>query len=266
MSVHTASLRGERAQNEDKHNVILNLNNKNKNMKNIDFLGIYDGHGGKFVSKFLSNELPQIFTDKRVEYPLHKGYINKMYTFLQDVLYKKYSIYSTNTGSAALVVSISNENNNNYINVINLGDSRCVLCRNNLAIPLTKDHKPNWPEEHNRIKKLGGNITFDNFDWRIKDLSVSRAFGDLDASPYISCLPDIFKYKVSNDDKFIILGCDGLWDVISSQDAVNFILDQSYNMENGSRINIDTNSAKLLAQYAIKKGSHDNVTIIIKYF
>jgi protein phosphatase 2C len=266
MSVHTASLRGERLQNEDKHNIILNSNGTDQNIKNVDFFGLYDGHGGKFVSKFLSNELPQMFIDKRVVYPLHKEYINKMYAYLQDVLKSKYSIYTTNTGSACLVVTISNENNNEYLNIINLGDSRCVLCRNNIAIPLTKDHKPNWPEEHARIKKLGGEIKYDDYDWRIKDLSVSRAFGDIDASPFISFEPDIFKYKVNKNDKFIVIACDGLWDVMSNQDVVNFVLNQSYNMENNIRINNDINCAKLLAQFAIDRGSHDNVTIIIKYF
>ena len=80
--------------------------------------------------------------------------------------------------------------------VYNLGDSRMILCKKSEAHVVTKDHKPNWPDEQTRIEKIGGKIYFDGFDWRIGDLSVSRAFGDLDNSPYISCKPDIFRYKI----------------------------------------------------------------------
>src|SRR5690606_39609294 len=49
-------------------------------------------------------------------------------------------------------------------------------------LPLTKDHKPNWPEEYQRIMALGGKVEFDGYDYRVGDLSVSRAFGDIDRS------------------------------------------------------------------------------------
>ena len=50
-----------------------------------------------------------------------------------------------------------------------------MLCRDNFAIPLTKDHKPDFPEEKARIQALGGEIKFDGADYRIRDLSVSKA-------------------------------------------------------------------------------------------
>src|SRR5436305_1930508 len=81
---------------------------------------------------------------------------------------------------------ISPKDGKYYINVINTGDSRCIICRDNLGIPLSKDHKPNWPEERYRIQQLGGKIYYDGDDYRIKDLSVSRAFGDIDAEPYVT--------------------------------------------------------------------------------
>ncbi|MEK7801575.1 MAG: PP2C family protein-serine/threonine phosphatase, partial [Pseudomonadota bacterium] len=136
----------------------------------------------------------------------------------------------------------------------------------NVGIPLTKDHKPNWPEETARIKALNGQIVFDGCDWRIKDLSVSRAFGDISAEPYVTCMPDIFRYKLTSEDKFMVVACDGLWDVLGTQDVTNYILETYYDISNGKRIGRNINVAKQLAKLAIDKGSTDNVTAIVVFF
>ena len=59
--------------------------------------------------------------------------------------------------------------------VANIGDSRAVLCREGKAIPLSTDHKPDLPSEHNRIEKAGGTITQGRING---SLNLSRAFGD----------------------------------------------------------------------------------------
>ena len=265
MDVHSVSLKGHRNQNEDKHNIILNINRKNKNIKDINFLSVYDGHGGKLVSDFLHKNLPYYFLNKKTNYPLKKEYVNKVYNHIQTSLRNKHKDYSYNSGSTCLVAINFKKDNSQYINVINTGDSRCVLCRNNFAIALSKDHKPHWPEENTRITQLGGNIYFDGDDWRIKDLSVSRAFGDIDASPFVTHNPELFRYKIDKSDKFNILACDGLWDVVSNQEAINFVLTNSYDNTLKKRINKKVNISKKLAEYAIKKGSTDNVTVIIGF-
>ena len=97
-------------------------------------------------------------------------------------------------------------------------------------------------------------------------MSVSRSFGDLDATPYITHIPEINKYKISMNDKFIVLGCDGLWDVLQNFEVVNYILSFT-TMENNKLKIIDNriNIAKSLSEYAIKKGTLDNVTVIILF-
>ena len=49
-------------------------------------------------------------------------------------------------------------------------------------------------------------LTVHAYDWRIKDLSVSKAIGDLDATPFLSHKPDLFRYKLDKNDKFFVLG------------------------------------------------------------
>jgi serine/threonine protein phosphatase PrpC len=265
MSIHSVSLKGKRPQNEDKHSIILNYDGRNRDDAPVDYFAVYDGHGGKFVSKFLSENLPQFFTDSRVVYPLKKDYVERVYSRFTEILKQKHFEYANQMGSTCLVAIRYKKNDGDYINVLNTGDSRCILCRNNLEVALTKDHKPNWPEEQYRIERLGGKIAFDGYDWRINDLSVSRAFGDLESAPYLTNYPDIFRYKLTPSDKFLVLACDGLWDVMSNQDVVNFILSGCYDMSTGKKINKNINIAKRLAEQAIMRGSTDNVSIIVVF-
>ena len=121
-----------------------------------------------------------------------------------------------------------------------------------------------WPEEKRRIEKMGGKIYFDD-DWRIKELSVSRAFGDISATPYVTHEPEIFRYRLDKNDKFFVLACDGMWDVLRNFEVVNYILLNCYDPVTNKRINKDKNISKALTELAIKKGSGDNVTAIVVF-
>lgn len=274
MNVHSVSLKGRRENNEDKHNIILNEDGHIPESKSVNYLAVYDGHGGKYVSKYLSMNLPKYFMDSAIEYPLTRKYILGIYDKIQSEFRTNHLKHTKHCGSTCLVLIHykSDKDAKYYINLMNTGDSRCIICRDNIAIPLSKDHKPNWPEERFRIESLGGNIYFDGYDHRIKDLSVSRAFGDVAAEPFVTHVPDIYKYKLEKNDKFIVLACDGLWDKLSNQEVVNFILSEAYepntinrkknkNDENG--VQEEINIAKRLGEYAIERGSGDNVTIVI---
>jgi len=261
MNVHSVSLRGGRNQNEDKHDIKINIGDTDNKLGRINYYGVYDGHGGKEVSQYLFDNLSKYFMPKDVKYPLTKEYVIKIYDHLQNNLGR--TEYAYHTGSTALVAVQFKYLNQNYLNILNTGDSRCILCRDNIAVSLTKDHKPSWPEERARIEQIGGKITFDGFDWRIKDLSVSRAFGDIDSTPFVTHRPDIYRYKLDKYDKFFVLACDGLWDVLSNQDVANFVLDYCYDITTNTRINKEINIAKKLGEYAIRKGSGDNITIIV---
>ncbi len=264
VKVYSTSLKGLRPQNEDTHVILENISGTDNTKNKVNFYCVFDGHGGKQVSQFLKKSLPIFFVDSRIQYPLANRYVINVYDHLQEKL--KLSPFSKGTGSTALVVVHFKVNNDNYLNIVNTGDCRCLLCRDNFAIPLTKDHKPNFIEEKIRIQKLGGNVVFDGYDWRIKDLSVSRAFGDVDATPFVTHRPDIFRYKINKNDKFIVIGCDGLYDCLSNDDIVNFVLLNCYDATLKKRINQNINIAKRLGDYAISNGSTDNVSVIVVFF
>jgi len=266
MSIHTTSIIGKRDKNEDKIITITNIDNSDPTKSPINFFCIFDGHGGNGVSKILADSFPKIFLNKELySHPYKIRFINEIFSSVQELLRTKYTNIATNSGSTCLACSMFKYKKNKYIQVINVGDCRCVLCRDLMAIPITKDHKPNWPEEKLRIEKLGGKIIFDGFDYRIDDLSVSRAFGDLTSQPYVAPIPDIFNVRLKKEDKFIVLACDGLWDIMSNQDVVNFILINFYDLKTGKRLDGRINIAKQLAEYAVKKGSTDNISIILVF-
>jgi serine/threonine protein phosphatase PrpC len=266
MTYFIYSLQGRRESNEDQHYVFENLNGQDKSKAKLNLYCVFDGHGGKLVSKYLRDNLPDYFTYKDCEKNLSDKnmatkYFKKVFDKLQEVLeinHPKASAYCGSTCNICIITKPKNKENN-YIYVANLGDSRSVISKKgNIAKSLSIDHKPNLPKEKERIQKLGGSIRYDGSDWRVNDLSLSRAFGDNDSKPYVSHRPDIFKHKVLKEDNFLVVGCDGLWDVLSNQLVCDYIRKLKENNYKG-------NYAKKLAEYAFEKGSYDNISVIVKF-
>lgn len=121
------------------------------------------------------------------------------------------------------------DNANKLIYFANAGDSRVVLCKKGLAYPMSIDHKPELENEKNRIIKAEGFIK----DGRVKgNLNLTRGLGDLEyknnpklapEDQMITANPDIIKEELSKDCDFIIIGCDGIWDCLSNQQACDFV-------------------------------------------
>lgn len=269
ITVYPASQQGKRPSNEDVEVTINNLNEYglaiDKKYAPIDIFIICDGHNGKQVSTYIAEQLARKFMNKTMNYPIGKKMVKDIYDKIQLDLIKNVST-SNIAGSTAITLIRYNYLGKEKIQIFNVGDCRAVMCKDGLAIPLTKDHKPHWPEETERLKNiitlynLPDKIGFYDGDWRIHGLSVSRSFGDIDSTPYITHQPDSFSYILSAKDKFIILACDGLWDVMENHEAVNFVLEKI--KYGDARENI----ALQLAKRAIDKGSTDNVSVVIIKF
>lgn len=292
INCHKTSQQGRRESNEDVESCSLNLLNdgyaENSEYAPIDFFIVCDGHGGDSVAKYVVPTMQKMLMKKNLIYPLTKNYINKIYETVQESLIKHPRKIARMCGCTALVlVRFIDKYHKECIQVINLGDCRAVLSKDGLAIPLTKDHKPFWSDEKHRIDMVnlqyGRNerVHFDAGDWRIGDLSVSRSFGDLDNTPYVTHIPDSYIYALDKNSEFIILACDGLWDVLENHEAINFVRDhinnnniEYYNIKSyRNSIGYPSNAvykskciARKLASYAIARGSSDNISIIIIFF
>jgi protein phosphatase 1G len=129
------------------------------------------------------------------------------------------------TGCTACAVAI----HEGKIICANAGDSRAVLSRKGVAYPLSVDHKPELEVEINRIEKAGGWVS----DGRVKgNLNLSRSLGDLEykqnkkipaEQQMITAYPDIHVEEFTDDCEFMVLGCDGIWDCKTNQEAVDFV-------------------------------------------
>ncbi|MCL7027234.1 hypothetical protein MKW94_011341 [Papaver nudicaule] len=132
------------------------------------------------------------------------------------------------SGSTACVAIIRN----NQLVVANAGDSRCVISRKGQAYNLSRDHKPELEVEKERILKAGGFIHAGRVNG---SLNLARAIGDMEfkqnkylpaEKQIVTASPDINTVELCDDDDFMVLACDGIWDCMSSQQLVDFIHEQ----------------------------------------
>ncbi|CAM9143208.1 unnamed protein product [Choristocarpus tenellus] len=113
--------------------------------------------------------------------------------------------------------------------VANAGDSRCVVSRKGVSIDMSTDHKPEDQPERERIAKAGGHV----MDGRVQgNLNLSRAIGDLTykaddkltpEEQMITANPELQSLDIEDEDEFVVFACDGVWNVLSSQEVVDFV-------------------------------------------
>jgi serine/threonine protein phosphatase PrpC len=256
MKIHYTSVTGRRETNEDMHTILLNINNEDKKINPINLLGIYDGHGGGSVSKYLSKNIPSYYCNLKIQPPFSKDYHNLTFETIQQKLLSSKIGYSM--GSTCLLNIMYKYKNDIHMNIVNLGDSRlAIVYKNGTTIPITNDHKPDDELEAERINKMGGDVYLDTEGvCRVGDLSLSRSFGDEDNAPYISQKPDVYYKKLCEETKYIVMGCDGLWDVIQNDEMFELL-------ETLKKKKYNENLASCLANECLKRGGTDNISIII---
>lgn len=164
-------------------------------------------------------------------------------------------IYSGCTIVAALLRDEMRDGcNRKVLYTANAGDARAVLARNERAIRLTFDHKGSEPLEQQRVRDAGGFIALDRVSGM---LAITRALGDADLKEYVSGRP--FTSEVILDpslDTHLILACDGLWDVVTDKECIDYIIDQDDPAE----------AAHILVDFALEQGSTDNISVIVVKF
>ncbi|KAG5016406.1 hypothetical protein JHK85_022542 [Glycine max] len=171
-----------------------------------------------------------------------------------------------NSGSTACVAVVRG----NKLVVANAGDSRCVLSRKGQAHNLSKDHKPELEAEKDRILKAGGFIQVGRVNG---SLNLARAIGDMEfkqnkylpaEKQIVTADPDITSVELCDDDEFLVIACDGIWDCMSSQQLVDFI-HQQLKTENKLSAVCERVFDRCLAPTAGGEGC-DNMTMILIQF
>jgi serine/threonine protein phosphatase PrpC len=255
------------------------------------FLGVCDGHGmfGQDISGYLVNHLPQNLNNallkenlkiisSQKDFPQISNAISLTFVQTNINLVNDEKVDSTFSGTTCSSLLFCPEK----IITANVGDSRCVLGKfdgkNWKAKNLTRDHKPNEEDEKKRITEKGGRIEAYKDDdgdfvgpervWlkeeNIPGLAMSRSFGDEVAHTVgVVSQPEIFEYNFLNEDKFILLASDGIWEFISSDECVNIVKDYYLKDDIDGALNyLYKESSK---RWIMEEEVIDDITLIIMF-
>lgn len=255
------------------------------------FAGVFDGHGGAMVSKFISETIydkikKNLQEESTGAHPSIGALVKSISSAFDEIDDEVLSVDNLQyQGSTAVAVYVHEDEGTKERTIIsvNIGDSRAVLARGHRAIDLTRDHKPDDEHEKKRILAMGETIEWDEYCQvsRVKNLSLSRAIGDRFAKPVVSGEVEIQLFPLNNipiecgeEDDFIILGSDGLWDVMTSQNCVEFVTKrlnpskaQARNMSKRElahhKVSRRKNMSRCVANEAMRRGSCDNISAVI---
>ncbi|GMY21827.1 probable protein phosphatase 2C 34 [Fagus crenata] len=226
--------------------------------EDLIFCGIFDGHGawGHFVAKMVRESMPpsllcnwqetlaqnsldpecDLESDKKHHrFNIWKHSYLKTCAAIDKELEQHRKIDSFNSGTTGLSIVRQGD----LIVVANVGDSRAVLATTSddgsmVPVQLTVDFKPNLPQEAERIIQCKGRVFCLNDEpgvhrlWLPDDdspgLAMSRAFGDYCVKDFgLISVPEVTHRNITSRDQFIVLATDGVWDVISNQEAVQIV-------------------------------------------
>lgn len=208
--------------------------------------GVFDGHGGEQVARFAARTLPTALAESPSSDP--EEAFSGAYRRIDDLLRAPSASSSLREltlpgnpvvdnadrcGTTATCCLLRGQE----IVVANAGDSRIVLCRRGEAVDLSTDHKPELPVEEARIDKAGGyieeEVTPRGSLYRVNgELALSRALGDFhykdvklkQHEQMVSCVPETRRVTwQAGVDEFLLIACDGVWETMDSQEAVNLV-------------------------------------------
>ncbi|CAN0901845.1 Probable protein phosphatase 2C 8 [Linum grandiflorum] len=231
-----------------------------------DFFGVYDGHGGvrvaeacrEMLHKAVAEEMTAAVVGGDGEEMEWGGVMERSFGKVDETV-EEYGMM----GSTAVVAVVGKDE----VVVGNCGDSRAVLCRKGVAVPLSIDHKPDRPDELERVEAAGGRVINWNGPRVLGVLSTSRSIGDQYLKPYIIPTPEVVIHKRSKEDDFLILASDGLWDVITNEVACRVaskcLRGRMRRRGSSPEVVRAAEAAAVLAELAIGQGSTDNISVVV---
>jgi len=281
---YVAERKGEREEMQDANVCLIDCIDQfpqlQPKVNRASYFAVFDGHGGARASQYsaqnlhlhLAKHLPSGDSptfDRDMKRSIIEGFKSLDEDFLK-IASKKQPAWKDGTTTCCLLIL------DDALYIANLGDSQAILCRyqkaskKHVSVKLCSEHNPSNYDERKRIEKAGGFVR----DGRVLGvLEVSRSIGD---GQYKHCgvinTPEIKRIRqLTSDDRFILIACDGLWKVYTREQAVEFILqiiqDNTLLPPKGVSKTLETFRFEVacnkLASEAVRRGSADNVTVVI---
>ncbi|XP_075509603.1 putative protein phosphatase 2C 44 [Primulina tabacum] len=218
----------------------------------LGLFAIFDGHLGYRVPSYLKDNLFDNILEEPNFWDDPKTAIKNAYRSTDEVILENSRQLGPGGSTAVTAIVIDGKD----LWVANIGDSRAVMCKNGIGYQLTVDHEPR--SEKRRIEEQGGFVmTLPGDVSRVNgQLAVARAFGDENLKAHLSSDPDICNTHISSSAQFLILASDGLWKVISNQEAVDMVRD----------VEDPQAAAKYLTTKALERKSKDDISCVVVRF
>jgi protein phosphatase PTC1 len=243
-----------RKEMEDFHYIKALLNKK----LNCSYFGLFDGHSGKEVGHYLMQNLHKIISQE-----IKKNNNIENSDDMKEILKNSFEAidkeinrqnFKNETGSTGTVLLLYKDNDSKTgksLICANVGDSKAYLINKTEIKLITKDHKCSDADEVKRIRDTGGVV----FRERVfGTLMLTRSFGDKEMKKYgVLSTPDIFCHNIEDDDLFIVIASDGVWDVVEEDEVFKFSQDKISSSE----------FSKKIIQLAKERDTHDNISCIV---
>jgi protein phosphatase 1L len=219
------------------------------------FFGVFDGHGGagaaefaaKNLEKNVKTEVSKRSEEEGIEEAVREGYLITDSEFLKKDI----------RGGTCCVTAFIHQGD---LVVSNAGDCRAVLCQGGDAEALTVDHRPSLDDERERIESLGGYVDCYHGVWRVHgSLAISRAIGDGHLKKWVIAEPATKVFKIKPKCEFLILASDGLWDMVSNQEAVDIVRPLCVHADKPQALS----ACKKLVDLSLTRGSTDDISVMV---
>ena len=233
---------------EDKGKSIDNFYSK----PNQSLFCLFDGHGGDMVSKYLQRNFHLVYKDILTAYNFNIE--QSLVASFKEIDKKIKDLDLVSVGSTGCVVHVVQETISTLrVYFANVGDTRCCLISPVNHQRLTYDHRADDPEEKKRILNSGGSV----INGRVMGaLMLSRAFGDFEFKSFgVKCDPYFHQIQIDLNEKnqFLIIACDGVWDVMDEDDIRQLIM----------FCNNSEELCKQIIKGAMKRGAWDNLSVFV---
>ncbi|XP_045785307.1 titin-like isoform X2 [Maniola jurtina] len=243
---------------EDRHVEIANLEALFgiETTEPTSFYAVYDGHAGSAAATYCAAHLHQYLVEsphfaRDLRQATHDAYLRTDAEFIRKSNQKRAS-----GGSTAVSVAVRGRR----LVAAWAGDSLALLAKRMRLMQLVNPHKPDRPDEKERIESTGGTVMYWG-TWRVNgQLAVSRAIGDAQYKPYVTARPEIVVVELDGDEDFVVVGCDGLWDVLSEDAVALSVYKQLCNDRDDLKA-----VPKNLVRQAKRAGSEDNISVIVVF-
>ncbi|XP_048134377.1 probable protein phosphatase 2C 10 [Rhodamnia argentea] len=215
----------------------------------LGLFAIFDGHLGDSVPAYLQKHLFQNILNEENFWTDPDRSIARAYEKTDQAILSHNPDLGRGGSTAVTAILV----NGSKLWVANVGDSRAVLSRKGQAVQMSIDHEPNT--ERGSIENRGGFVSNMPGDVaRVNgQLAVSRAFGDKNLKSHLRSDPDVQSTDVDQDTDFLILASDGLWKVMSNQEAIDI----------ARRMKDPLRAAKSLVAEAVNRDSKDDISCIV---